>query len=225
MGILNLVFPEKCITCGKSGKYICVSCVKKVRFSDPICPVCQKLSIDGFTHIKCCTPYGIDGLVSLFVYEKSIRTALKKLKFKFVYSLSSILLKYSIIVLKSKIDVIPEKSIIVPIPLYIKRRRWRGFNQSEIIAKKLARYLKCLYISNALIRTKNTNAQSILDKKDRARNIHSAFKLNEETKDRIRGRNILLVDDIYTTGATLREATKVLKRNGVGKVWGFTIAR
>jgi ComF family protein len=116
--------------------------------------------------------------------------------------------------------------VLVPIPLHPRRLRWRGFNQAELLGELIAKNLGIKFIPDLLIRVKNTEPQVKLDKDQRQINIRHAFILNKNSQfDNLKICNFVLFDDVWTTGATLKEAGKVLKRNGTKKVWGLTIAR
>ena len=104
--------------------------------------------------------------------------------------------------------------------MYIKGKKRRGFNQSEIIAKELGRISNCKVVS-LLSKIKDTEDQARLNKEERLKNIKNCFKLC----DRPGLSQVLLVDDVFTTGATMKECCKVLKQAGIKKVWGFTLAR
>ena len=111
---------------------------------------------------------------------------------------------------------------IIPVPLHIKRESERGYNQAGYIAKEVAKEFNKEYYPNILRRVKNTKAQSGLARGDRQSNIKDAFKV--EWKECIEGKNILIVDDVITTGGTVRECSKVLKENGAKKVFVLALA-
>jgi len=111
---------------------------------------------------------------------------------------------------------------LVPVPLHIRRERWRGFNQSQLIAEKLSDKFGIEIDCHGLKRVKHGKAQAKLSKSERWENIKGSFFWEKES---LSGRNIILIDDVVTTGATLNEAAKVLKENGAGEVWGLVVAR
>ena len=115
-----------------------------------------------------------------------------------------------------------DKWILVPIPLFSSKLRKRGYNQAEILAKELSKKFN-LSFQNILKRTRDTKTQVGRSSVDRKLNIKNAFELN--TKYLIRNTNVFLVDDIVTTGSTLLEAAKVLKKAGARRVIGLTLAR
>lgn len=129
------------------------------------------------------------------------------------------------------------KWVFVPIPLFNSKLRKRGYNQSEILAKSLSKKFNPPAIAfgkadggqgfatqNLLERTRDTKTQFKLSKSEREENMRSAFKI-KNSKFNFRNANIFLVDDIVTTGVTLKEAANVMKRNGANKVFGLTLAR
>lgn len=114
------------------------------------------------------------------------------------------------------------KTLIMPVPLHLKRERWRGFNQSKLLAQNVANYLN-LEMSDKLIRIKYKKAQAkISAKQERLQNIKGCFKW---TGKDLGGQNIIIIDDIVTTGSTLNEIAQVLKKNNAGEVWGLVVAR
>lgn len=113
--------------------------------------------------------------------------------------------------------------VIIPVPLHPKREKKRGFNQAQIIAKELADLEKVRLLEGVLVKTKNVPPQTFLQLKEREKNVRGAFqvKKEEEVKDRV----VLLVDDVYTTGSTIRECSSVLKKAGAKEVKALTIAQ
>lgn len=117
--------------------------------------------------------------------------------------------------------------VLVPIPLYSSKLRSRGYNQSEILAEKLAKKFM-LPRANLLKRVKKTQTQVGLKLEQRRKNVKNAFEMNSPliiNSSSFKKTGVFLVDDIVTSGSTLSEAAKVLKRNGAGKVYGITLAR
>ena len=124
---------------------------------------------------------------------------------------------------KQDSDIFNKQDIlIIPVPLYSRRLRWRGFNQAEEMAKIVAKNSNYEIDNNSLVRTKNKKAQAKLDEKQRRKNIENCFSWNGEN---LKNKNIILLDDVVTTGATLDECAKVLKQNGAHRVWGLVIAK
>ncbi|MBI4137236.1 ComF family protein [Candidatus Roizmanbacteria bacterium] len=114
--------------------------------------------------------------------------------------------------------------VIIPIPLHGQRKRERWFNQSELFARQLAKIWKRTVETGLLIRHKRTEPQAVLPKEARLKNVRGSFRIRTNGISRIPD-SVLILDDVWTTGSTMREAGDVLKRAGVRKVWVFTIAR
>lgn len=222
--ILDLVFPKRCVSCGKIGEYFCQNCRSKIQFVDhQICPVCQKPSISSTTHFRCQTKLSLNGLISAVYYMGSARAAIHKLKYKFLYSVADDLVN----LICEKLDfekLIPKNDfILLPIPLHPARENLRGFNQAEKLAKILAKNFGWEISGNVLVRTKNTKPQTELPASERRKNVIGAFKVVD--KKAVKDKNFILVDDLVTTGSTLKSAGFALKRAGAAKVWCLTFAR
>jgi competence protein ComFC len=224
MSLLDLAFPKRCLSCNKNGVYICESCIKKVKRARLICPVCQKPSIDGFTHAKCKRKYGIDGLVALWEYKGVVRKAIISLKYRYALDIVDELANFALGALKDMDSGLPGKDCgLIPVPMHWYRENTRGFNQSFNLGKKMSQNLGWKFTSDILVRRKLTRPQVQLKGDQRRKNIRGVFSLI--TNYHFSNNNYVLFDDVYTTGSTMREAAKVLKRAGAMKVWGLTMAR
>jgi ComF family protein len=124
-------------------------------------------------------------------------------------------------------SLLKSRPVLVPVPITKTRKRDRGYNQSEILAKNLAKKFN-LRVINCLARVKETKSQVGLNKKERSENIKDAFALNSKLiiqGSELENATILLVDDVLTSGATMNEAAKILKRAGVKSVWALAFAK
>lgn len=226
MNFLDLIFPKKCVSCGRFGAYICKSCFSKIEFvGKPVCAVCSRQAIGGKTHPGCLGKYTLDGLVVACKYRGPIRAAVKKLKYRWVGAISLVLVDLLVTAIW-RYDI-PEKAILVPIPLHKSRKNWRGFNQAELLAIDLSKRFNVVADVNLLQRTRKTKTQVGLSREERQKNIKGAFRINQSEKCSSRvnkGRRFILVDDVFTTGATMAEAAKVLKLAGAESVWAMTVA-
>lgn len=219
----DLFFPKLCLGCRKQGALLCDNCWPQIQFIyDPICPVCQHPSVAGRTHAGCQTPWGIDGVTSLTLYRGPIRSLVRQLKYHGVTVTQQLVSQVLQTYLKHESLYLPP-AIILPIPLHQNSQNQRGFNQAAIIAQALANQTGYPTLQNVLQRHKNTNSQTKLSKGERQSNMLGAFSL--ATTENIKGASFILVDDVFTTGATLKEAAKVLKRAGAKQVFGFALAR
>lgn len=226
MHVLDFIFPRRCVGCKRVGKYICNKCQKGIVILQQRCPECDKQAIDGMTHPGCKKKYGLDGLVSVFRYQGVIKQAIKSLKYRFVSDLGKELIYVIPVSIYQDLSLlISSNTKIYPIPLHQERLKWRGFNQAEKLAIQLKQYLKFPVMRGLLVRSqKRTPQADISHREDRIKNAQGLFSIapNISTAEYP---SILLFDDVWTTGATMKEAAKVLKRSGVEKIWGLTIAR
>ncbi len=223
LSFLDFIFPKRCVSCKAFGSYICTNCFGKIEYLDkPVCPVCQRQAIGGKTHPGCRGRYTLDGLVVAARYRGVVKQAILRVKYKWEFDIEKILVDIMVFALW-KFDL-PNDLILVPVPLSSVRKKWRGFNQSEILARTLAVRFGQNF-GNVLVRTRNTRPQVGLSKDERKKNISGAFALNKFiNRNRIIGGNFALIDDVYTTGATMQECAKVLKRTGAKSVWGMVVA-
>ncbi len=226
MGIVDLIFPKSCLGCGNDGSYVCVNCIKKMPKLKQICAACAKPSIDGATHVKCLKPWGMSGLVHLWPYGGVIRKAILGLKYKYATEIAKELSGYIVSEIKGGRVLLPRKTVLLPIPLHKRRENWRGFNQVEEIGKIVSDQVGWKFESDVLIRKELRTPQTKLKRDERKRNIVGAFAISTNKKQFMtKNQQLILFDDVYTTGSTLKEAVKVLRRSGSGEVFGFTIAR
>ncbi len=238
MNILDILFPKRCLTCGRFGKYFCDRCaetIKTIESRDTICPVCERSAIGGVTHPRCVMRYSLDGLTSIFRYDGIIREAVKTLKYRLVTDLakefvSLIPVSFFDEVTKYRTNegmhqsVRPEASLI-PIPLHSSRFRDRGFNQTEVLGRLLADRLQIPMRTDILKRVIKTTPQvEMKDRKERLKNMKNVFSIHN-SKFIIHNSTMLLFDDVFTTGATMRAAGETLKRAGAKVVWAITMAR
>jgi ComF family protein len=221
--IVGLLYPKKCLGCGVGDTYICTKCLSKVKHPKPDCIVCRKPSVDFMTHAKCKKPLSLTACVSAWHYSGVIRKTILALKYKFALDVAEELVDYTVDYLKENKIVLPRKAVLVPVPLHPRRKRWRGFNQAEELGRIFSRKFNWDYCQDYLIRIKNTTPQVKLKGKERVDNIHGVFSVNPR-QGKENNAPLIVFDDVSTTGATLKEAGNVLKRNGAQNVWGFTVS-
>jgi ComF family protein len=228
MSIVDLIFPKKCFGCNRNGKFICEVCIRKVKLAKQICIGCEKPAIDGMTHVRCKRPLRLDACTSIWNYDGVIRKALINLKYKFAFKIAEELADNIASFLLKKNFVLPKEAILIPIPLHRFRANWRGFNQVEEIGKLVCQKMGWEFQPDILVRKKVRRPQTELKGDKRQQNIRGVFSINSKYKNSnllATNHNLLIFDDVLTTGATIKEAGKVLKRNGAKQVWGLTIAR
>lgn len=216
----DLIFPDRCVNCGAVGVYFCSDCQTKITEIDrQICPYCKREAIFGKTHPLCLPRYGLDGLASGFYHQGPIKKAIHLLKYRLITNLQESLSEKLMVSLKNQ-EVSFKGLTVVPVPLFPLRERKRGFNQAKVIAEPLASNLDLELNTKLLARVKNTATQVKLTEKERQENLKNAFEAVG-----IVPKKIVLVDDVFTTGATLFNAAAVLKKAGADEVWGLTLAR
>lgn len=228
--VLNLLFPKRCIGCSSVGSYLCAICIQHIIQGELVCPHCYKSAIGGQTHPLCHKKYGLDGLWSLGLYQSVLRDAIIQFKYKYVKEIGSLLTDILIEYWARHQPFLLERIkrdqgkdwLIIPIPLHNYRYNWRGFNQSELLARKLADSFG-LRIAAPLQRTRLTKPQVKLKGVTRRGNLKNAFTLDNNY--RVIATNIILIDDVWTTGSTMRECCYILKRAGAKTVWALTAAR
>jgi len=225
---LDTLFPISCIQCQKEGVWLCDACFSSIIIqNEHVCGVCEKMiTPDGRTCHACKKKNALDGLIVTTSYTSSfISRAIHFYKYRFVsdlhVSLANLLVKAF-----RKTDV-PLPDIIIPIPLHTRRLRWRGFNQSFLLARHLSTNLLPQFeipLKECLVRNRYTSPQmEIKDYHSRKQNLADAFSM--AAKEKVKNKTILLVDDVATTGSTIFECAKVLKKAGAKEVFAIVVAR
>ena len=208
--ILQLIYPPTCSICkAPSQEYLCKKCQKKL---NQIELLSQENAINNY----------FDECIHGFIYEGIIRKLILQYKFEhkpYIYRTFINFFKKN-----EKLYLLFKKyDIIVPVPISKNRYKFRGYNQSSLLAKEFAGIFDLDFEGNILIKIKNNPKQSTLSQEERFLNTQGVYKINKNAK--IINKNILLLDDVFTTGATCNECAKVLKEAGAGKVGVFTIAK
>lgn len=222
MDLLELLFPTLCLGCGRWGWYVCPDCVNRLKeFSELTCPGCRKLSINGMVHHDCRPTTRLDGLISAFAYQGLVKKLVTAFKYRLVKDLTETLIELMVSQLNYPLLYQPAWTL-VPVPLHIQRRRWRGFNQAEILVNGLAAAWHFEVRTDLLIRHRNTTPQMTLKRQTRLENLKGAFSV---PAGKVIPQRVLLVDDVATTCATLNECAATLKLAGVKEVWGVTLAQ
>ena len=228
----DFFFPPQCLLCNTSftpenSRYFCNKCYDDFSFIKS--PVCKKCGLpfqtrEGEDHLcgQCITgKHFFDKARSVSTYDKTLRKALHGFKYnkKSLLSkpLSQILAAYGENLLNQK-----EYDAIVPVPLHSKRLRQRGYNQALILAKTAGKAWGIKVDIKSLERVKWTIPQTVLSKNERRKRIRGSFSCSPE---RVRDKNLLIIDDIYTSGSTVSECARILKKNGALKVDVLTFAR
>ncbi len=211
--------------CGREGQYICSECQKKLVAVEQICPMCCKPSLDGWTHTRCKSRYGMDRLLVGLSYRGMVQDCLKRVKYKSAWEIIEFLFSLCIFDLKGE--------IVTAVPMFAQKARERGFDQAEILGKLVAKIHRGRFLT-MLERVRKTKPMFGLTRQARSENIKDAFRIINNhipINKQIQNSNaqipkqVILVDDVWTTGATMRECAQVLKRAGAREVWGVTLSR
>jgi len=234
---LDIFFPIECLGCGQANEWLCADCFAKIAWrSVQTCPACHKPNFWGEYCDNCYSE--LDGIMVAGSYQDHLlRQAIKTYKYRLVKKLSEPLTNLLIIFLGRQLTAntpiarhkaLPkfleyfDQAIVIPVPLAKRRLAWRGFNQAELLAKPVANFFN-LSFSRQLVRIKHRQPQVELNRLKRQANIKDCFVW--QAGQNLKGKLILLVDDIATTGATLNECAKVLKQQGANEVWGLVLAK
>ena len=205
---LELIFLPSCGVCGKIEKtYLCKECGKEL----------EKHAINRVYNIN----NNIE-MFSVFKYDDLIRKLILQYKFNdksYLYKMFCEFLMND----KKILDFIKSYDIIIPVPMYKSKVRKRGYNQSELIAKELARKLGLIVYTDVLIKMKNNKVQSTLNQKERLENTKNVYKLINLEK--INNKRVLIFDDIYTTGATINACIEEVKKANPEKTGVLTLAK
>jgi ComF family protein len=186
----------------------------------PICPRCGRPQMSGIVCARCRqSPGDIDGVCAPFMFDGVIREAIYQLKYHGLKSISSCLAEYLAAYLAAK-PLLGE--IVVPVPLHPKRLKQRGYNQSSLLARKMCSFISLPVVEDCLVRIKRSRPQvEASSAGERRENMAGAFACRN---GKVKGSRVILVDDVYTSGATLESCARTLKRAGAVSVWGLALA-
>src|SRR5205809_7961610 len=228
---VSLLYPATCTICGKNvraGEYLCDACeVKIVRIAPPFCETCSEPfegSITGaFTCANCAhrTIY-FDAAVAAYRGRGIVREVIHEFKYGRQMHLRHLIAGWLYAAFDDERLRGREFDMIVPVPLHPARQRERGFNQANLLAELLTAQIS-IPSKPVLKRVRYTTTQTALDRAERMENLHNAFRLRRNAN--VRGLRVLLIDDVLTTGSTLSECARILKRSGAISVHAATAAR
>jgi ComF family protein len=202
---LNLFFPISCLQCQKTGKgYLCPDCFKQLSFHGEI----TKLNLQYIDKILAAGNY----------QDPPAAKLIKAFKFKSIIEIGSILTEFLRIYWQGRAIFLKDDFLVIPIPLSRRKKRRRGFNQVEVIAQLFA--LQFGYLMSNDLKRKHKRAQSKLGKESRKKNIANSFYWCGSS---LKGKSIILLDDVITTGATVDEAAKILKKAGAEQIIALAV--
>lgn len=219
--MMDLIFPRFCVGCGTEGTWLCPKCQKQtVSIQMQTCPACKRISQNGVYCLKCRPDKFLDGVIVADYFEEGpTKEIIHNFKYNHVLELKKYLGGRLVnAYLKSGISA----EIITFTPLHFRRLASRGYNQSEVLAGEVGGKVK-IPVSTLLHKVKNTKRQVGLIGELRRKNLTGVFLVKRANL--VKGQEIIIIDDILTTGTTLNECAKVLKEAGAKKVWGLVLAK
>jgi len=231
---LHVIFPAACTNCDTPlwddpVPFVCKGCWKTlVPIAGPCCPHCgvpyaSPVTLQQSPTHECgacrIKPPAFTQTWSLFPYQSPLRETIVLFKYRGKRSLT----KHFIQAMIPALPNLPTIDALLPVPLHPQRLREREYNQSLLLAHGLSQHLQIPLLLSCLLRVRPTAPQTSLSKKERLTNLHRAFAVDDVS--RIAGKRILLIDDVFTTGTTLHECAKTLRKAGSGPVYGLTLAR
>lgn len=219
--LLDLIFPPRCVVCQRVGTWLCAECMSRLPYVvEPICRRCgMPLQNDRLCKRCRTSPLRIEKIDSVLLFEGAVRHAVHHLKYRNGKTLAEPLGK----IMSTWLNDHPQKTdLIAPVPLHPDRLRQRGYNQASLLARALARNTGIPMSDNSLARVRNTKSQMRLAAEERRHNVSNAFHCRDE---RVNGRQVLIIDDVCTTGATLEACADALHEAGAARVQALTLAR
>ena len=231
--LADLVYPPDiyCICCGREiqpGRLysMCDDCLMKISWANgKLCAACGKPLEDWYPDMYCseCVnkERSFDSGITCFQYKEAERMMIREFKY---HGKSYMARKFSEILFDKIVAVGAGCDILVPVPMFKKKKKKRGYDQAALLAEFTAKRLGLPCCSEAIERTRNTAPMNKLDARERRRNLENAFRVTEEGREAVKDRRVMLVDDIYTTGTTTEHCSEILKDAGAVKVTILSLA-
>lgn len=225
--LLKEIFaPKKCYKCHKKGVFLCKNCLEKTLMFSPTCYICKASSRHFVNHVYCERPHVFfDGVLTCTHYNQPwIQKMIKDGKY---YHKKDVWEEIADLLWKMIEDNIFEDKkdiILIPTPMYFWKQVMRSYNQSELISWHISKKFWFLQNFSTITKVRSTLPQSHLSRASRQENLTGAYKINTKQKKYLQNKTVILIDDVISTGTTLNEISKILKQNGVKKVYGLVFA-
>ena len=219
--ILDLIFPPRCLNCNHLGKFICDNCLGKIiRIKEQGCPFCHKKTNGGRLCAACRAKHELTGVVAYgYFHDPILKQIIHPYKYEGISAAGEVI---SLLLAQTIKSTAINFDIITFAPVSKRRFNERGYNQAEILAKHLSEYFeKPLF--RKISKIKHTPTQVGLKRKDRLRNLEGTIVVKDS--DILKGRRVIIIDDVLTTGATLDECARALRQAGARQVWGVVLGK
>jgi len=218
---IDWVFPPSCAGCGKEGEIFCPDCLAAIiPIKQPTCRFCSQSLNQAGVCSRCLEldhPY--QEVLSYAVYAGNLRSGIHAMKYQNNFWLGKVFSRLIIQLLKDKNWTI---DLVMPVPLGEEKQQERGYNQAALLSGPIAKHFGWKHDQRSLVRIKENHSQVALTREQRFENVRAAFLAEPSKKNDL---NVLLVDDVFTTGATITEASKALKAAGYGNIYAVTLAK
>jgi len=220
-GGLDWLYPPSCGGCGQARARWCIGCQQRTEIlPEAVCQICGDVIDQPGICVQCHEhPPAFTALRSWASFTGPVRNALHRLKYQRDIALGEILSRHLIVLLS---ELAWPVDFVAPVPIGVARKAERGYNQATFLALPLALAVGKAYLSNALVKTRDTRSQVGLNAVQRQENVANAFEANRRI---VESHSVLIVDDVTTTGATIQACAEALLRAGARQVYGLTLAR
>lgn len=217
---LDLLYPPSCAVCGREGRFVCETCEPELpRLLAPYCMRCASPGREVYCRLCTATPPHFDGVTAPYVHRGPVRDLVHNLKYNNVRTSAP---ELGLLMAGHLASGSVQADVLAPVPLHSRRERNRGYNQSVLLARAVSEAMDIPLEERLLTRTRDTAPQvTMKSPEERRRNIEDAFECAGE----VSGANVLLIDDVVTTGGTMSACAKPLKTAGAESVWGLSLAR
>ncbi len=232
---INLLYPPSCVLCKKEcmdANLLCCSCWSKmIMFTHNICKKCGNYiftdmedRVEMCSYEKCCNDHHVYiSATSAIYYNDIAKKLVAKLKYTADFKVMKIIgVLLSNLISRYEYDMI---DVVLPVPLHKSRMRQRKYNQSAILGRIISQKISKKCYEDILIKVQNTPYQSDLNQRQRLKNLKNCFSIKETKKCFLKDKNVLIIDDVITTGSTLNECSETLLRHGVNSVYCISFAR
>lgn len=221
-GLVDLLFPPRCVSCRKLGMRLCQACRARLTpETTPACRICGRpLRRAGICPLCRARPSDLSEIRCASALKEPLQDVIHHFKYRNARDMADPLAS---LLLDCWRQTDWQPDLLVPVPLHRRRKRERGYNQSEILAKELGRVMGIPVAADTVRRVRYTRPQIGLSAAERQQNVEGAFRCHPGS---LRGKQVLLIDDVFTTGSTLRACASVIRRQGQARtIWAMTAAR